>query len=177
MTTGTAPGNHRPPPARLVIRAPRPEDADALNAMASLPGVRHGTGFMPYPPLAETQAWLATPNPGGVRLVAVLDGTVVGQADITRSTRRRAHCGTLGIYVHDGFVGRGIGTALMADLMDAADNWLDIRRLELTVFTGNAAAIALYRRFGFVEEGVLRGYMVRDGAYTDCLTMARLRGI
>lgn len=41
----------------------------------------------------------------------------------------------------------------------------------------NAAAIALYRKFGFREEGLMRGYAFRDGTYVDCLAMARLRGL
>jgi putative acetyltransferase len=35
----------------------------------------------------------------------------------------------------------------------------------------------LYRKFGFVEEGLLHAYAYRDGAYVDALAMARLRGI
>lgn len=64
---------------------------------------------------------------------------------------------------------------MMAALLDAADNWLDLKRLELTVFADNAAAIALYEKLGFEREGVLRSYAFRDGAYVDVLAMARLR--
>ncbi len=40
--------------------------------------------------------------------------------------------------------------------MDLADNWLNLQRLELTVYSDNAAAIALYRKFGFEQEGCHR---------------------
>lgn len=40
-----------------------------------------------------------------------------------------------------------LGTALMRELLDAADNWLGFKRLELTVFTDNAPAIRLYEKF------------------------------
>jgi len=67
-----------------------------------------------------------------------------------------------------------VGTALLAAAIDIADNWMGYRRLELTVYTDNAAAIALYRKFGFEIEGTHRGYAFRNGAYVDAHTMARL---
>jgi putative acetyltransferase len=77
--------------------------------------------------------------------------------------------------VHDAHVGRGIGTRLLRAILDTADNWLDLRRNELTVFVDNAPAIALYERHGFAVEGTLRSYAFRDGAYEDVYAMARLR--
>jgi RimJ/RimL family protein N-acetyltransferase len=70
--------------------------------------------------------------------------------------------------------GGGEGTALMQAACDHADRWAQRLRLELTVFVDNARAIALYRRFGFQQEGRHRAYALRDGAYVDVLSMARL---
>ena len=77
--------------------------------------------------------------------------------------------------VHDDFTGCGIGSALLGALVDTADNWLAIKRLELTVYADNAAAIGLYEKFGFETEGRLRAFAFRNGEYIDALTMARLR--
>ncbi len=63
----------------------------------------------------------------------------------------------------------------MQALVDTADNWLDIKRLELTVYTDNAAALALYKKFGFETEGQLKAFGFRDGTYVDAYTMARVR--
>ncbi len=52
---------------------------------------------------------------------------------------------------------------------------MNLRRVELTVYADNQAAIGLYRKFGFETEGQLRDYAVRDGGYVDVLSMARLR--
>ncbi len=59
--------------------------------------------------------------------------------------------------------------------IDIADNWLNYHRLRLEVYTDNAAAIALYRKFGFEIEGTLREDAFRDGRYVDAYTMGRLR--
>ena len=95
-------------------------------------------------------------------------------AGLDRYTGRRAHAAGLGIGVHDDWTGRGIGRALMAELVDYGERWLGLRRIELTVHTDNARAIALYRRFNFAVEGTLRGHSLRDGAYVDAYAMARL---
>lgn len=84
--------------------------------------------------------------------------------------------------VREDWQGRGVGTALMRAAIDLAERWLQLRRLELTVYPDNEPAIRLYRKFGFVEEGRMRGYAFRDGgyafrdgAYADAILMARLR--
>jgi putative acetyltransferase len=88
---------------------------------------------------------------------------------------RRNHAAHLGMGVHDDYAGRGIGTALLRALLDTADNWINLKRLELTVFVDNAPAVALYERHGFENEGTLRAYAFRNGAFVDAYAMARIR--
>jgi putative acetyltransferase len=108
--------------------------------------------------------------------VAEAEGALVGNAGLNPvgPALRRRHAMHLGITVAKGWQGRGVGTQLMAALLDAADRWLGCLRIELTVFTDNEAAIALYRKFGFEIEGTHRAYALRDGRYVDVLAMARL---
>ena len=63
----------------------------------------------------------------------------------------------------------------MAAVVDLADNWLNLTRLELEVYADNAAAIHLYERFGFTYEGTLRQHAFRNGNYVDSNVMGRLR--
>jgi len=70
--------------------------------------------------------------------------------------------------------GQGVGKALMQALVDYADHWAQVLRIELTVFVDNPRAIALYQAFGFRTEGRHVGYALRRGQYVDVYSMARM---
>ena len=159
----------------LQIRAARLDDSEALTALSNLPGYRAGTLRLPYQSVEEIRKWLEAERTGSLALVAILDGQIVGSAGFNRYKGRRSHAAGIGLGVHDDFQGKGVGTALLAALIDAADNWHAIKRLELTVFTDNARAIRLYEKFGFEAEGVQRAFAFRAGQYVDALGMARVR--
>jgi putative acetyltransferase len=80
----------------------------------------------------------------------------------------------LGIGLASEWQGRGIGGQLMARLLDWADHWAGVLRIELHVHDDNERAIAMYRKLGFVEEGRHRAYALKNGRYVDSLSMARL---
>ena len=162
-------------PSGLVIRASCPDDAEAMAEMTALPGFRSGTLRLPYPRPEAVRSWLQSQSADTVNLMAVLDGRIVGNAGLNRYSGRRSHAAGLGIGIHDDFVGKGVGTALIGELVDVADNWLNLKRLELNVYTDNTVAIRLYEKFGFKPEGVYVAYAFRDGAFSDSLAMARIR--
>jgi L-phenylalanine/L-methionine N-acetyltransferase len=167
-----------PRAARLegyVIRASTPMDAEAITALSNQPGYRYGTLRLPFQTVGETRSWLENAPPSSKQLLADDQGKVIGLIGLNPMLGRRRHAATIGMGVHDDFKGRGIGSALMAAALDLADNWLDIRRVELTVFTDNDDAIRLYEKHGFVTEGRLKDYAFRDGRYVDAYSMARIR--
>lgn len=162
-------------PEGLTLRALRVADTEQFHAMQQLPGVMNGNPHMPYRPVASTRDYLEKLEPAEIVIAATVGDTLVGEAELTRFKGRRAHAGSLGIGVHDAWQRRGIGRALMAELIDLADNWLGLRRLELHVFSDNEPALALYRKFGFEIEAHQRGAVLRRGVLIDCYFMARLR--
>lgn len=131
--------------------------------------------FLEAPSLAEVRRFLRNNlRSGAPAFVALDDGRVVGWCDIIRRPQpTTSHSGVLGMGVAASHRGRGVGGRLIAATMEAALA-RGFTRIELTVRTDNAAAIALYRRCGFEVEGVLRRYLLVDGVYYDALQMARL---
>jgi putative acetyltransferase len=163
--------------AVVVIRAQEPEDIGALTELLNGPRSIGGTLQLPYASVAGRKAQWEGRARGrsDFALVALIEGKIVGSLGFNRFDGRRTHAGAFGMAVHDDYWGRGVGTALMQALVDQADKWLGLTRLELTVFADNDRAIALYERFGFEREGILRAYAWRDGALVDALAMARVR--
>lgn len=161
----------------LLIRGVEPGDMSGLADLCNQPRVVWGTMQVPYTSVEARQKHHAALPTGAKMLAAVLDGKIVGAAGLhPLDTRRRSHAAYIGMSVHDDYAGRGIGTALLSALLELADKWLNFKRIELTVWSDNTRAIALYERAGFEREGLLRKYAWRDGDYADALAMARLRG-
>jgi putative acetyltransferase len=163
----------------VLIRRARPSDAGAFARLMGEAGVYANLMQVPYPSEAAWAARLAdndTPGKADLLLVAERAGEVAGSAGLhpVGPHVRRRHVMVLGISVAPAAQGQGVGTSLMQALLDYADRWAQVLRVELNVFADNARAIALYRKFGFVHEGTHRAYALRDGAYVDSLSMARL---
>ena len=161
----------------ILIRGLEPEDIADLTEAWNQPLAVWGTLQLPFMTLEARRARHAAGAQGLTRLVAVVEGKVVGSIHLQRFENRRAHVGRIGMGVHDAYSGRGVGSALMAAVIELADLWLDLKRLELEVWIDNPRAIALYEKFGFEREGVLRADGFRDGAYADSLVMSRIRGL
>jgi len=160
----------------IKIRRAEPSDAEAIWKCYTAPLVVRNTLQLPYRSLESVLGQLTKSGEGQHTLVAVIDGEVVGVIGLHTSLRPRVnHRGEIGMMVRDDWQGKGVGTAMMQAVIDLADSWLNLTRIELTVFTDNELAIALYRKFGFDIEGTLRKYAFRDGEFVDAYAMARVK--
>lgn len=161
----------------ITIRRAEPSDVEAMHKIFSGFKAMRGTLQLPYPSMEMWRKRLAEPPDGTFNLVACVENEVVGQLGLHTFPHhpRRRHVGQIGMAVHDDWQGKGVGSALMQAAVDLADNWLNLTRLELEVYTDNEPAIALYKKFGFVTEGTLKNFAYRDGQFVDVYTMARMR--
>ncbi len=161
----------------FTIRRAEPTDAEAMRQIFSGSNAMRGTLQLPFP---STEMWrkrLADPMDGTFNLLACVENEIVGQLGLHTFPHnpRRRHVGQVGMAVRDDWQGKGVGSALMQAAMDLADNWLNLSRIELEVYTDNEHAISLYKKFSFVIEGTHIRFAYRDGQFVDVYAMARLR--
>jgi RimJ/RimL family protein N-acetyltransferase len=110
-------------------------------------------------------------TPDQAVLVAVADDEVVGQVSIAREEHPvTRHVATFGMTVAAEWRGRGVGSALLEEALHWARAFR-VEKVELTVYPNNEGAIALYRRFGFVEEGRLVRHSKKSHGYEDEILM------
>jgi putative acetyltransferase len=159
----------------ITIRGAEVEDWEDIAATRDSGNVVYNTLQLPYMSRESVRERLENLPDDQRMLVAVAKDRVVGQLGLHLNTGRRAHVARLGMMVHAEFQGHGVGSALMEAAIDLAENWLNISRIELECYTDNAAGRALYQKFGFEIEGILRDYAFRDGRFVDAYLMARIQ--
>ncbi|HHT45357.1 MAG TPA: GNAT family N-acetyltransferase [Fastidiosipila sp.] len=160
---------------RLVIRSA--DRVDALDMIDCLKQVAtESTFLLSYPDeityteseeISIIDRFLNAPT--SAMLVAFVDNRLVAISSIMGQSRRRKMChrAELGISVLRDYWGLGIGARILATLIEAAKN-AGLEQIELGVFTGNKRALALYRKMGFVETGLVpQAAKLDDGTYYD----------
>lgn len=159
----------------ITVRHAEPADYVAIQQIYAQPRAAEGTLQLPFPSQEMWRERLAKSSNEDHILVALVNDKVVGNLGLHMTTRRRRlHTAHVGMGVHDEYQRLGVGTELLTAAVSQADNWLNLLRLELSVFTDNAPAIQLYKKFGFVIEGTHIAYALRAGVYADVYAMARL---
>lgn len=160
----------------VIIRPTLATDAAALCDIYSQPSALRETLQLPNPSVEMWTQRLQSKPDNIYSFVAEVDGRVVGNIGFEHSTRpRTAHCASFGIGVHDDFHGNGIGSKLIATVIDLADNWLQIKRIQIEVNADNERAIACYKKFGFIIEGEAKCSVFREGDYVSTYYMARVK--
>ncbi|HEX9100935.1 MAG TPA: GNAT family N-acetyltransferase, partial [Polyangia bacterium] len=130
--------------SHFLIRAVRPDDTAAIMDIRRCKGVMRYTPAMPSDRVDQGGAYYARWGANDHVMVAELDGRVVGYAGLHLRDGKRRHSAWLGIAVHDEFAGRGAGKLLMTALLELADNWIGLVRVDLEASASNERAIAMY---------------------------------
>ena len=164
----------KPLNGNVKIRPLHPDDIPALHQLFRHPLVANTTAQMPTFELKDAQKRLKPTHRGMYRLVADLHGQAIGVCTIFQADlKRRSHSAGLGMMLLPEYWGYGIGSQLLAAIIDIADNWLGLRRIDLEVTTDNPAGIALYRKFGFEHEGTIPYYLFGGGRWAHVQVMSR----
>ncbi|MCL2519437.1 MAG: GNAT family N-acetyltransferase [Spirochaetaceae bacterium] len=86
-----------------------------------------------------------------------------------------ARIANIGIFLGKPYQRLGYGYEALSLLIRFIFNELNIRKIKLFVFSFNEAGIALYKKLGFKEEGVLKEELYREGRYHDSIVMGLFR--
>ncbi|EIT86185.1 hypothetical protein A374_06286 [Fictibacillus macauensis ZFHKF-1] len=108
-------------------------------------------------------------------LVAQDGERVIGWIVFQSSSRQRLrHTGSFGMMLRKEARNKGIGTLLLQALLEWAEHHPVIEKVCLGVLATNTAAIALYTKLGFQEEGrKINEVKMRSGDYVDDVLMYR----
>ncbi len=112
----------------------------------------------------------------GVKYIFEENDMPVGMFKLIRLKHRCSHIAYVGgLAIHPDFAGKGFGVKMMQEIINLAKE-NNLLRLELSVGSENKLAQKLYKKVGFVEEGVLRKYthLVSEGQFLDEIMMSYL---
>ena len=153
--------------AQFTVRPASVDDAQALAELfAAVAQERDGIATEPPVDIGERAAQFA--GSIATSVVAVAGSQIIGMLHVEVT---RHGFGEFGMLVDRDWRGRGAGSALVRAAIGLAQE-LGLHKLSLEVFAHNTAAIALYRKCGFVEEGRrVRQYRRASGELWDSIVM------
>ena len=164
--------------SRVTVREAVDADAEQIQRfVANLVGERLPVIFRRDcpPTLGEERGFIqqVARSPRSILLVAEAGEEIVGMLDFHGHQKpQRSHAGEFGMSIAKPWRRRGVGFQLLAHLF----HWASaerLRRIELSVFSNNTAAVSLYERLGFVREGTQREAVEVEGHYVDIVLMAK----
>lgn len=168
--------------ARLRLRPFAPGDAPEVERMAGERRVSEMTLNIPHPyPVGAAAQWIASHAPaaaeGAFYSFAIErreDGALLGAIAITPTPRfRRAE---IGYWLGIAHWGRGYTTEAARRVVAFGFERLGLVRIQATCYPRNPASAKVMRKVGMTYEGLLRGYVYKDGLQEDIAMYAMLRG-
>ncbi|MEH7401961.1 GNAT family N-acetyltransferase [Gottfriedia acidiceleris] len=159
----------------VLIRPVEINDAKALHRICTQENVFPYMIFLPSMRVDMMENRIRNLQANEFEFVAECNGDVVGLVGLVKRTGHRSHVGDLFIATDGNHHNKGIGKALLTKVLDLADHWLMLERVELGVLETNPKAQALYEKFGFKVEGVKKGNIKANGRFVDEIMMCRFR--
>jgi RimJ/RimL family protein N-acetyltransferase len=142
--------------ARLVLRAPRPEDAKALATLINDRRIAENLARVPYPyRLADAKEFIARANNGGVEtsfLITLPDDTIVGGCGVGKLFGTDPE---IGYWLGVPHWGKGYATETARALIDHAFTELGHDRLEAGARVSNPTSRRVLEKCGFQWTGVM----------------------
>jgi RimJ/RimL family protein N-acetyltransferase len=144
-------------------------------ALDSVARERKYLAFLEGPPLAAFRSRILENLQNNLpHYFVISEEKVVGWCDICSLNRPIfARAGLLAMGIIAAYRGQGIGEELIRVTLGRAKE-IGLKRIELAVREPNKAALAFYKKIGFVEEGVHRKAVCVDAGYEDLISMALL---
>lgn len=150
------------------IRPAEPRDIDSIVAIYNA-GIRSGRGTFETQPRAQAdiQAWLETEQCYPV-LVVEHANSCVGFARLSSYRPRECYAGIaeFSIYLDESVRGQGVGTQLLAKLLEQAKE-VGFYKVLSRVFTFNHASLSLCERLGFRQVGTYERHGKLNGQWLD----------
>ncbi|WP_210607958.1 GNAT family N-acetyltransferase [Priestia flexa] len=159
----------------IKIRPVHPSDAEAVHEIRIQPSVARHTLAIPSERVKSSKDFMESISQDAHLMVATVEDKLVGIAGLHIKPGKQRHIAVLGISIHEKYHGKGIGGALIDSLLDIADNYLGLIRIEIEVNVSNEKAMKLYKKKGFQVEGQLKKAHFYAGEYHDVFIMGRVK--
>lgn len=162
---------------RVTLRPVGPEYADDLFELVTDSEVRRLTGSHGEFDREASRHWYATRSQHADRLdlAIIAEGGFVGEIVLNELDAGNLACSMRIALIGARTFGKGYGTEAIDLLLGHAFTTTPLHRIGLEVFAFNDRARHVYKKVGFVEEGVRRDALLWDGRWHDAITMSILR--
>ncbi len=167
---------------RIILRPFRHDDLKHTLRWRNDPEIKASAIMHPFPVTFELEEeWYATQNDKGNKAIwfgieLVEDSTPIGFTFLNNIRWVDRTC-NLGIVIGEiKYQGSGIGKEVMDLLISYTFKSLNLRKITLEVRSDHEAAVKLYEKLGFKQEGILREHYFVEGQYHDTLILSLFNG-
>lgn len=114
-------------------------------------------------------------NPNNLLMLAKNDSKIIGLMGFVRKFGKKVeHSGNLyWMWVDKNYRGNGVGQQLLTKIINFTKTLPGLKKIELTVYQNQFAAVNLYEKCGFEQVGVKKQDVLEKGEYLDCIIMEK----